>query len=210
MDRRHAINYFSQLRMYSYADLLLLFAAVRTGLPHAALASLLWFGFIVHLEWRHRDHGRTSWPWYAWCVPWLVAIVLWAQPQVWLFLILASTYALKKRFPAIAAVSPLLNGGLKTALVVGAPGAGHAVIALVFTLTAARNLLGDIRDAGKDAAEGVRTVPVLLGYCGRNAFVYPAGLACTSVAWTVLGHLSPWYLVAALAVEAATYRLTPR
>ncbi|MFC7484848.1 hypothetical protein ACFQX7_39145 [Luedemannella flava] len=84
------------------------------------LASLLWFGFLIHLEWRHRDRGRALWPWYMWAVPWLLVVLLWHDLTVLIFLACACFYSLKKRFRPIAAVSPVLNGALKAMLILGA------------------------------------------------------------------------------------------
>ncbi|NUW37166.1 hypothetical protein HTZ77_38050 [Nonomuraea sp. SMC257] len=204
------VNYVGQLRIYSFVDLVLLLAALGAALPVAFGISLLWFGFLIHLEWRHRDAGRLLWPWYAWVIPWIAgAIVL---HSVWLlpFFVLAVAYALKKRWPSCAAVSPLLNGGLKVTLVLLIPGVPAALCVLVFVIMTMRNLIGDLRDAGKDAREGVQTIPVLLGYQRHTPWIYPAALALTSGIWVYLGGLPWWCWIGAVLIQAGTYRLTPR
>jgi len=205
-----AVNYIGQLRPYSYVDLLLLFAALHAGVRVAAGVSLLWFGFLIHLEWRHRDRERLGWHWSMWAVPWAIAPVL--VPSWWVvpFFGFAVAYALKKRFRWAAAVSPLVNGLMKTFLVLLAPGVAAATLLMVLGLMTLRNLLGDLRDAEKDAKESVMTVPVVLGYHRSTPYIYPAGLVLTSTVWTVVGGLPWWALAGALAVEAGTYRLTPR
>jgi 1,4-dihydroxy-2-naphthoate octaprenyltransferase len=205
-----AVNYVGQLRAYSYVDLLLLLAAVQASPRVIIGVSLLWFGFLIHLEWRHRDRGRLTWHWSLWIVPWAVAPFVVPSPWLVPFYVLAVAYAYKKHFPAAAAVSPLVNGGLKTFLVLLAPATTAALAGLVLALMTFRNLLGDVRDAEKDAHEGVRTLPVIAGYRRATPWVYPASLVLTSLVWTVLGGLSWWALAAALLVQVATYRLTPR
>jgi 1,4-dihydroxy-2-naphthoate octaprenyltransferase len=204
------LNYFGQLRCYSYSDLLLMLLAVGATAREVVACSLLWFGFLIHLEWRHRDRGRLHWPWYLWVAPWVAAVALVPDPRVLPFLALATGYSLKKRFPAVGAVSPLLNGGLKAALVILIPGVPASTVLLIFGVMAVRNLLGDIRDARKDAEEGVRTIPVLLGYRRATPLIYPLGVAATSALWVLLGDLPLWTLVVAWLVQLATYHLTPR
>ncbi|MER5264299.1 hypothetical protein ABTZ99_19715 [Actinosynnema sp. NPDC002837] len=207
---RGALNYLGQLRLYSFVDLLLLLAAVGADGTEVVGVSLLWIGFLVHLEWRHRDDGRLRWHWAAWLVPWLLAPLFLMSPWLVLYYALAVAYTYKKRFPAAGAVSPLLNGGLKATYVLLLPTGTPVVTALVFVVMAVRNLLGDVRDAAKDARQGVGTLPVLLGYRRRTPLVYPAGLVATSVLWTLWGNLPLWALAGALVVQASTYRLTPR
>lgn len=204
-----ALNYLEQLRPYSYADLLLLlFAAAATGWEIAA-CSLLWFGFLIHLEWRHEDVDRERWPKWACIPPWLIAITILPDPRVSFFFCAAYLYALKKRFQAVTLVSPLINGALKAALVLLVT-TDIGLLAIVLAAASTRNLAGDVRDAEKDYAEGVRTIPIVLGYTRATPYVYPAALAGTSLLWTVLGDLPVWALGIAWAVQALTYRLTPR
>jgi len=203
-------NHLWQLRPYSYADLLLLLAAAGADTGEAIGASLLWFGFLIHLEWRHHDVGRLPWPAWAWLVPWMGGAIILATPLIIPFFALAALYALKKRFAVISATSPLLNGALKVALLLPLGGISGALLAVVFFAATARNFAGDLRDAAKDAAEGVATVPVLLGYTKATPYVYPLSLGATSALWTIWGNLPLWALATAWAVELATYRLTPR
>src|SRR5439155_19443378 len=69
-------NYAGQLRPYSYADLVLLFAALHATPYQIVGCSLLWFGFLIHLEWWHRDEGRLLWPPYAWVIPWIAGTLM--------------------------------------------------------------------------------------------------------------------------------------
>jgi 1,4-dihydroxy-2-naphthoate octaprenyltransferase len=126
-----------------------------------------------------------------------------------MFIVLSATYALKKRFPGIAYISFLYNGGLKVMLVMDI-GQRWPVLLAIGLLMTLRNLMGDVRDAGKDVSEGVRSLPVAMGLRRNVPYVYPAALAITSTIWTIYGHLPIWTLVLALIVQATTYKLTPR
>jgi hypothetical protein len=203
-------NYVGQLRFYSYVDLVLLLSALHAGPRVMCGVSLLWFGFLIHLEWRHRDRGRLGWHWSAWALLWLAA--LFVVPGHWTvaFYVCAVGYAYKKRFRWAAAVSPLLNGLLKMFLSLEAPATTVGSAVLVLGLMSLRNLLGDVRDAAKDAEENVMTLPVLAGYRRPTSYVYPCGLAATSLTWTLLGGLPWWAFAGAVAVQAGTYHLTPR
>ena len=204
------LNRLSQLRPYSYVDLVVLWLALGASPAELAGCSLLWFGFLIHLEWWHNDRGRLRWDPSAWVLPWIAGAALVPTPAVAVFLLLALGYSLKKRYRSLAAVSPLVNGGLKAALAaVVAPGA-WSLIALVYGVMAFRNLMGDVRDAAKDAEEGVATILVACGYRRATPYVYPLTLMATTLLWVLIGDLPLWVVPAAWTVEVATYPLTPR
>jgi len=203
-------NYIGQLRLYSYADLVLLLVAVDADATQLLAVSLLWFGFLIYLEWQHRDPGRRPWPAATWILLWLAGIAVSHTLAVVPFLVLSMLYAGKKAVPQLACVSPLVSGGTKGSLLLLVPGVGAWQIALVIVLTGLRNLAGDFRDTLKDGREGVRTIPVRLDVRRDMPAVYPIGLATTSAAWVLLGRLPLWSLLAVWAVEAMTYPLTPR
>jgi 1,4-dihydroxy-2-naphthoate octaprenyltransferase len=203
-------NYLWQLRPYSYSDLLLLLLAVQATGREMLAISLLWFGFLIHLEWRHNDSGRLKWPWWAWVLVWSVAFALMLKLTVLVFFVCAAVYALKKKVRAIGALSFVVNGCVKGALLLPLTSISWRLVLLVTAVMALRNLAGDFRDAGKDAKMGVTSLPVLLGYRRNTGVVYPLCLAATSCLWTVLGNRPWWELGGALAVQLATYRRTPR
>ena len=204
------LNYFWQLRPYSYADLLLLLIACRADEREILSASCLWFGFLIHLEWRHKDVGRLRWPWFAWVLVWSVGLVLQFRVSSFILLGFAILYSLKKRIKTIGPFSFVINGCIKGCLVATLASSSAMIIALVTVVMSIRNLAGDVRDAGKDSAEGVVSLPVLLGYRWNTGVVYPACLVATSVLWTVLGDLPWWLLASSLIIEWATYHRTPR
>jgi hypothetical protein len=207
---RKALNYVGQLRLYSYADLVLLLVAVGATAQDVAQCSLLWFGFLIHLEWSHRDRGRLPWPWQAWAIPCIAGFAVQPSPRLVAFVIVAVIYSNKKRISFIALVGPLVNGAIKGALAFLVVQASWEAILAVTLLTAARNLAGDFRDIMKDRHEGVETIPVRLGIKHDIRWLYPTALIATSATWVWAGGLPAWSLVLAAAVQVATYRLTPR
>ena len=70
--------------------------------------------------------------------------------------------------------------------------------------------MGDIRDAKKDASEGILTIPVLLGARNKVNYVYPLFLAFTSFIWWDLSDISIYYLLVVWGIQWLTYNLTPR
>ena len=202
-------NYVGQLRLYSYADLLLLLVAAGASSMAILQCSALWFAFLIYLDWRHRDRGRARWHWSVWLGLLLLGASLGSPLGVALFVVLAFLYTAKKRYPAVAAVSWLLNGALKGALLVIA-GASGSLILVATVVTAIRNAGGDFRDVEKDRADGVASIPIRLGLREDVNWLYPAMLISTSVLWAVLGELPVTLLLSAVAVEVLTYRLTPR
>jgi hypothetical protein len=202
-------NYASQLRAYSVADLVLLILAAGGDAPDVLVVVLLWLGFLVYLEWRHRDRGRARWPSAAWIAPWVCAVALRPTWILILFFAFALLYAEKKAVPLLAATAPLSNGALKATLVALIPGVSATWVLAALVLTGIRNLAGDVRDADKDRDEHVQTIPVRLGL-HSHPLAYPSMLALTSTVWVVAGRLPWWSLVLAWIIQRGTYNLTPR
>jgi hypothetical protein len=205
-----AKNYVGQLRLYSYADLVLLLLAVGAAAEELTQASLLWLGFLVFLEYVHRDRGRARWPVWAWIGLLVAAVAIRPTPLLIPFAVFAAVYTMKKAFPPLALVSPFINGCLKGSLVCLVPSVAIWQVVVVVLLTGLRNLAGDLRDVEKDRSEDVRTLPVRAGIGKDVRWVYPVALASTSTVWTIIGGLPVWALVVALVIQATTYRWTPR
>lgn len=202
-------NYAGQLRAYSLADLVLLILAAGGDGRDVLVVTLLWLGFLVYLEWRHKDRGRARWPAAAWIAPWACAVALRPTWVLVLFFIFAALYAEKKTVPLLAATAPLSNGALKATLVALIPGVSATWVIAALVLAGARNLAGDIRDADKDRGEHVQTIPVRLGL-HSHPLAYPSMLVLTSSVWVVAGGLPWWSLGLAWIVQRFTYNLTPR
>ncbi|MGI8413717.1 MAG: hypothetical protein ACR2QA_14765 [Solirubrobacteraceae bacterium] len=208
--REKLANYVSQLRPYSYADLMLLMLAIGATPLEITQCSLLWFGFLILLEWWHKDDGRLPWPWPAWAATWTIAVAINPGPRLAAFIVVAILYSAKKTFPSVAVVSPLANGAVKGSLALLVVGTSWQTAVLVTAVMAARNLAGDFRDTVKDRKQGVQTIPVRLGLKRNVKFAYPTALTATSAFWVVWGGLPLWYVLPVWLIEQRTYRLTPR
>lgn len=195
--------------MYSYADIILMLVAFKADLHTIISCSLLWFGFLIHLEWRHRDNGRLYWPTWTWIILWVVGVLI--HPSVFQipFIVTCISYSLKKRFKYIGLISWIINGSIKVWMVamIPAPTWGILVVGILMSI---RNLAGDIRDAGKDYREGAYTLPVVLGLRKNIPYIYPAFLVITSLVWFYIGSVSWYWLLIVFIIQITTYHLTPR
>src|SRR3712207_4381934 len=124
------MNYLWQLRPYSYADLILMLLAIGANAWNIVIASFLWFGFLVHLEWRHRDVGRRLWRWEVWGALWMAAIITFTVVghrslpgylSLVCAILFAVCYALKKRSTTVGVSSWLISGSNKAAIAAGIP-----------------------------------------------------------------------------------------
>lgn len=206
---RSFINYFGQLRMYSYVDIVLMLIAFKADMITILSCSLLWFGFLIHLEWQHRDKGRLFWPIWAWIIPWVFGIII--HPSIFQipFIVTCVAYSFKKRFRWIGLISWIINGSIKAWMVAMIPGPLWGIL-LVGGLMCIRNLAGDIRDAGKDSTERVLTLPVVLGLKKNVPYIYPVCLVVTSTLWVYIGGISFLWLIPVFIIQGLTYHLTPR
>lgn len=206
-----AKNYIGQLRFYSAADLVLLLAATGASTRDLVGGLALWFGFLVYLEWVHKDRDREPWHWTIWVALGLVGLILTANiAGTLVFAVTAALYAEKKRLRWLSPFSWLVNGGVKATLLIAVGGVTLPMIMLVWIVMSLRNLAGDLRDIEKDSSEGVHSLPVVLKIGHDIKWAYPTCLAATTLLWWTLGHLPVAALVIAWAVEASTYKLTPR
>lgn len=203
------INYFGQLRMYSYVDIILMLLAFKADIITIVSCSFLWFGFLIHLEWRHRDKGRLNWSIWAWIIPWTFGIIIHPSLYQIPFIITCIAYSLKKRFKWIGLISWIINGSIKAWMVAMIPTKLWGIL-VVGGFMCIRNLAGDIRDAGKDSVEGVPTLPVVLGLKLNIPYVYPICLMITSVSWIYIGGFSFLWIIPVFLIQVLTYHLTPR
>jgi len=203
------LNYLGQARIYSLVDLILLLLATHASTGKLWGAILLWLGFLALLESQHHHSYRAKVPAMLWVILFAAGVTLYGWIPGLIFVAASVFYTLKdKKF--WGATSPLFRGFQSYVLVGGISGysAGLAMIAGILTLI--RNLLGDVRDAGKDSKEGTKTIPVLLGQKKNTKHIHLAGVVLTSLVWWYLGGLSVWLLIVAIVIEVTSYNLTPR
>ena len=201
-------NYIGQLRIYSFVDLVLLFLVVDATRLEIIGCSLLWFSFLIFLEFIHKDRGRVEWPISAWVVPFILGIVIIYKIEIIFFIITAIFYTYKKQYP-LGLISPIINGLLKVFLVLLISDDINIVI-LVFVLMTIRNLAGDFRDAYKDFSEKITTLPILFSYKQNTNYIYPLFLAFTSLVWVLMAKISLWFILLVWFIQFKTYHLTSR
>lgn len=204
-------NYLGQLRLYSYADLILLFLWMDFSVQQISAATLFWFGFLIFLETQHRDRNRLEWPRLANVPLWLAAILvgqLYLQSII--FFLFVYLYTLKKSISGFGIISPIINGLVKGSLLFACGVENMGYLITVFSIMTLRNFLGDLRDIEKDTLDGARSFPMVLGLRNDIKYAYPLGLVCTTLLWAYLGSTAVYVVAVCLVAQLATYNLTPR
>jgi len=201
-------NYIGQLRIYSFVDLILLFIVADATNLEIIGCSLLWFSFLIFLEFIHKDKGRKIWSIYAWILPLIVGVVIINKIEIVFFILASILYTYKKKYP-FGLMSPIANGLLKSFLVLLISDEINLLI-MVFILMSIRNLAGDFRDAHKDFNENIITLPVIFGYRKNTDYIYPFFLALTTMVWVIMGEINVWIIIPLWFIQFTTYHLTPR
>ncbi len=172
---------------------------------------MLWFGFLIYLECRHKDRGREIWPEWVWCLLWIVALLIVKEPALTLlFIIVAVAYTYKKYIPFLGLVSPFVNGLVKTSLVLASGFHSTQFLLLIFIVMSARNFMGDLRDITKDSNDGAQTIPIRLGIKKDIRWIYPASLVLTTLLWGWIAGLSLPIIISLNILQLLVYPLTPR
>lgn len=202
------MNRIGQIRIYSAVDLMGLLLAAHASSCQVGVSLCLWFGFLLYLESCHKHDYRQNFPKLLWSVLWVVAIVALPTPEYVAFILFSWLYAKKTR-RCLGLWSPVFRGLQSLMIVAGIVGYTNTLPWLAFMLVAIRNVLGDVRDADKDRAEGMTTIPIVLGW-GSVPNIHLIGVLATSLVWFSLTHLSWAWLPAVWTVEIFTYNWTPR
>lgn len=198
-------NYLGQLRIYSLVDLTLLLVASNIVGQKLVGAVLLWVGFLAYLEHKHQHSYRNN---ISWSVP-VILFVLGTFYFGWfgvLFIIFSALYC-RKDEKGWGLASPFMRGLQTVSLLWGSPDLIWISVSSVAIV--ARNILGDARDTSKDKAAGMMTWPVLANFTDYK-YLHLAGVFATTMLWWSQAELNVGWLLVALVVEFATYRLTPR
>ncbi len=203
------MNYLGQLRLYSFVDLILLLLATHTAPIHILGALILWLGFLLLLESRHKHSYRKQFP--SFLMPLLLAfgLILYGRIEGLIFILLGYLYS-QKTGKSWGIFSPLIRGLQPFVAVGGLLGYRNPLTWWAFGGTVIRNLLGDVRDVAKDTSESMKTIPIALGLKTGPRYIHLAGTLATSSLWCYLGHLPLPYLIIAWIIEITTYNWTPR
>lgn len=203
------MNYIGQLRLYSLVDLVLLLIAARLTTPQLAGALFLWIGFLLYLENGHRHSNRALFPPYCWAVFWLAGALLFPPLHATAFIFLSILYT-KKKQGNWGLAAPAVRGLQAYMLVAAVPGWDAQLALFAGVLTVMRNVMGDVRDIKKDSEEGMKTWPMILRLPELVFPIHLLGVIATTVIWWHVAGLPPVTLLAAIFIEVATYKWTPR
>lgn len=203
------LTYVGLMRVYSLVDLLLLTAAARATETEAFGILLIWLASLAHLEYEHAHPNRPPVP--AYCAPLflLVGLVFFQRAEGAIAFVAMYCYS-HKHTPRAGLGSPFWRGLFNFFIVAALTGYAHPLPYLAYLLIVFRNILGDARDVIKDRAAGMTTIPMILGLDRDRPRLHLAALGGTTIVWWSLTNLPIVTLLAALAIELLTYRLTPR
>jgi len=206
---KRILNYLGQLRIYSLVDLaLFVYVAGARGQTFFG-AIVLWTGFLAYLESQHGHTYRAKMPRGLWVILVLFGLILFGRIEGLGFVVASYLYTLKNK-KNYGIFAPFFRGVQNFLLVGGVTGYISVLPWLVLFLIVIRNILGDIRDAGKDAKEGMKTLPIILGWNKNVPVVHLVGiLGTTYVAWHY-SQFGPSFLFFMWAIQLITYNLTPR
>jgi len=204
------LNYIGQMRIYSLLDLIIFAFALTRDREFIVGIILLWIGFLLLLEGTHKDRMRSPINCFLWIVFLVPALFLLPVGAPILFMLFGYLYILKKRNKFFGTTSFLWRGlqNFSLAFLFNPP-----LAALAFVLTAGRNLIGDLRDAGSDARDGVRTIPVRFGLKENQYWAFYGHMLAvvfTTAVWFHFSQLSFSLFWPIAFLEIVSYPLTPR
>ncbi|HEY4520714.1 MAG TPA: hypothetical protein VJJ72_02850 [Candidatus Paceibacterota bacterium] len=207
---RNILNYLGQLRVYGILDIFVFATALTASNTEIFGIILLWIGFLLHLEAEHRDELRlriSQWIALLVYIPSFIFLPTWV-PLVFGFL--GFLYAKKKKHKFLALISPMLRGLQSTTL---AFSFNPYLIMPAFILSAARNLVGDFRDAGGDHDTKILTIPVRLGFRQNQSWAFYGHLIMvifTTIFWFQYSFLDHSILTLIILMQVLAYPVTPR
>lgn len=209
MIKKDFANYVGQLRIYSLIDLILLLIAVRANSYEFTGAILLHLGFLLYLEYVHKHPYRKSFHPSLWIIITILGIIFYAKLAVIGFLTFSFLYAEKQK-KSLGPYSPLFRGLQIYFLVGGITGLTAPLSILSGSLIALRNFAGDLRDVTKDKKEGLRTLPILLGFKKDHKNLHLISLFITSIVWIYIAKISILWILPTYILQYITYNITPR
>lgn len=210
MKSKSFLNYFGQLRLYSFLDLLVFATALTRDWKIILGIGLLWLGFLLYLESRHNDQPRLKINGFIWVVPFLISVFL---VPIWVclgFAIVSYFYTKKKQNKFYGASAPLWRG-LQNGIIASAFNFQLAILA--FALTFIRNLIADFRDAHDDRERGIKTIPVIIGIRKNQVwsfYIHIIFVLATTIIWFNFSFLDKYLILPIMLLQLISYPLTPR
>lgn len=210
MKYKTILNYFGQLRLYSFLDFIILATALTKNLNVILGISLLWLSFLLYLESRHNDTPRLKVNRYLWLIPFVVSLVL---LPIWIyvgFALFSYLYTNKKRNKFFGASAPFWRASQNGII---AFGFNPQIAILVFVLIFIRNLIADFRDAYNDEQRNIKTIPVLLGVNKNQVWAFYIHIFLvigTTTVWFHYSFLDIRLLLPTIILQLISYPLIPR
>lgn len=204
------LNYFGQLRLYSFLDILVFATALTRDSYTIFGIGLLWLSFLLYLESKHNDQPRLRINKFLWLVPFFASIFL-VPIYVCLGFALVSYCYTKKKQNGFFGVSAPLWRGLQNGIIAIVFNFQLAILA--FALTFIRNLIGDFRDAHDDKERGIKTIPVILGVNKNQIWSFYAHILfviMTTLVWFHFSFLDKNLILPIILLQLISYPLTPR
>jgi 1,4-dihydroxy-2-naphthoate octaprenyltransferase len=202
------LNYIGQLRLYFLADLMLLLSVIGSSRYEFIGAVFLHIAFLVYLENKHAHSYRAKVPIWVFYILAAAGLILYGHIEGLAYLLCCYLYTKKTKKTGI--FGPVLRALQNFLIVGGIAGYKLQIAYIVGAIFFVRNLLGDFRDTGKDIKEGVKTIPVVVGFKKNIPYIHLLAMIVSSFTWWSLSSLSIWWLALVIIVEIATYNLTPR
>src|SRR3989344_9580372 len=210
MKYKSVLNYFGQLRIYSFLDIIILATALTKNLNAIIGIALLWLSFLLYLESRHKDEPRLKVNQYLWLVPFLLSLIL---LPIWVclgFALFSYLYTNKKKNKFWGASAPFWRASQNGII---AFGFNPPMAILVFALIFVRNLIADFRDAYDDEKRNTKTIPVLLGVNKNQVWAFYIHIFLvigTTMVWFNYSFLDISLLLPIIILQLISYPLTPR
>lgn len=202
-------NYIGQIRLYSLADLILLLIAFKADNFEFFGVILLHLGFLLYLERKHSHHYREEFFVWIWILLIIFGAVLYKHIEFLPFLLFSYLYA-KKSDSDFGTFSPVFRGLQVFFLVAGIAGYYNVLTWAVLPIIFVRNFMGDLRDARKDRKDGLKTLPIVLGFRKGSKYIHLIAIMVTSLIWWSFADIFVVYLFIVFAIEIITYNLTVR
>jgi len=203
---KNVSNYLGQLRIYSLVDLMLMMYAAGARGQVFWGAVVLWIGFLTYLESQHKHTYRAKIPNSLWIALIIIGLVLFGRIEGVGFVVASYFYTCKDK-KNYGIFAPLFRGLQNFLLVGGVIGFSSVLVWFAFVLIFARNILGDIRDAGKDTGEGMKTIPILFGWKKNVPIIHLVGILGTTFVWWHYSGLGVAFLLVIWGIQLVTYNL---
>jgi len=202
-------NIFTQIRMYSLVDLMIFLVLLGANRIEFVGVIFLHISFLFYLEVVHKHSYRVYTPNIVWIILCILGIIFYNHIAVSGFLVFSYLYT-KKNLSSLGYYAPIFRGLQFYFLSSGIVGFFHPLSFISLVLITIRNFIGDLRDVSKDIKEGLKTLPIALGFKNGIKNLHLIALLLTTLLWWYSIGLSVIWLLMLYVIEIYTYNLTSR